>query len=80
MAVARLAEAKKGMLALDNYNDNVCLLRCIEVHRGGGGGRPFNTKRVRVKILSQLEHSVSEDNQKVFSADRAAFQTRYRSI
>ena len=37
-AVARLAEAKKGMLALDNYNDNVCLLRCIEVHRGGGGG------------------------------------------
>ena len=48
--------------------------------RGGGGGRPFNTKRVRGKILSQLEHSVSEDNQKVFSADRAAFQTRYRSI
>lgn len=78
-AVARLAEAKKGMLALDNYNDNVCLLRCMEVHRGRGG-RPFNTKRVRVKILSRLEHSVSEDNQKVFSADRAAFQTRYRSI
>lgn len=36
VASGGMAEAKKGMLALDNYNDNVCLLRCIEVHRGGG--------------------------------------------
>ena len=58
-AVARLAEANKGMLALDNYNDKVCLFSCIEGHRGGGGGRVrgFNRKRTREENSSPIRTS-----------------------
>ena len=36
---------KHGVISLDNYNDNLCIFRCIAVRRGAG--RRFNTRKAR---------------------------------
>lgn len=46
----------------------------------GGGFAVLTEKELERKIPRRLEHPESEDNQKVFPSDRAAFQARYRSI
>ena len=36
---------KREVISLDTYNDNLCIFRCIAVHRGAD--RRFNTRRAR---------------------------------
>ena len=36
---------KHGVISLDNYNDNLCIFRCITVRRGAD--RRFNTRKAR---------------------------------
>ena len=36
---------KKGLIALDNFDDNLCVFRCLAVHRGAG--KQHNLRKTR---------------------------------
>ena len=46
---------KRGVISLDTFNDNLCLFRCIAVHRGAH--KRDNTRRTR-----ELAHSFFQRN------------------
>ena len=46
---------KKGMKALDTFNDNLCLFRCLAVSRGARCDRSANPARELAASFNQLE-------------------------
>lgn len=48
---------KKGMLSLDTYADDLCIFRCIAVHRGAHC--VYNTRQTQQRIVPK--HNVGRD-------------------
>ena len=46
---------KKGMLSLDTYADDLCILRCIAVHRGAHC--VYNTRQTRELAVSVFNNN-----------------------
>ena len=55
--LCNLAHAARGqaMVALDNYQDNLCLWRCIAVHRGSRPDRSTKVARGLAKSFFKLK-------------------------
>ena len=55
-----LARGNHGMVALDTYRDNLCLWRCIAVHRGARPDRSTEAARGLAKSFYKLKNTPTD--------------------